>query len=138
MSQIIAIVKEPEKSCQYCGKILHGRSDQRFCHDACRNNFNRKKRAAEKIREHENTPEILKIIKRNYEILKTLHREPLESNEGTFLPKIELSSMGFDFRFFTSTYLDKEEKTWNCLFERGYKFEDDLVVVQDFPEMAEI
>ena len=46
--------------------------------------------------------------------------------------------MGFDFRFFTSTYLDKEGETWNCLFERGYKIDDDLVIVQDFPEMAEI
>jgi len=55
-----------------------------------------------------------------------------------FFPKKELASMGFDFRFFTSIYLDKEGETWNCLFERGYKFDDDLVVVQNFPDMAEI
>ncbi len=34
--------------CKECGKILHGRSDKRFCNDDCRSSYHNKKRRTKK------------------------------------------------------------------------------------------
>jgi predicted nucleic acid-binding Zn ribbon protein len=109
-----------ERTCGYCGKILHGRTDQRFCNDTCRNNFNRKKRAEERIAMHENMPEIFRIIKKNYEILKSLTKgEPLEWKHTTYAKVVELKQKGFDPQFCTSIRIERDG-IWKFCFERGW------------------
>src|SRR5690606_5358857 len=61
----------PEKQCQQCGRPLKGRTDKRFCNDDCRNNFNRAKRRKITDQAPDTIPEIIRIIKRNYQILLT-------------------------------------------------------------------
>ena len=34
-----------EKRCLECNDVLHGRSDKKFCSDACRNTYNNKKKS---------------------------------------------------------------------------------------------
>jgi predicted nucleic acid-binding Zn ribbon protein len=66
----------PTAVCGDCGKEIKGRSDKRFCDDTCRNNFNRKKWQAEQIPISEDALEIIRIIKKNYQLLKTRNLEP--------------------------------------------------------------
>lgn len=137
-NDLTASTKSMKNACAYCQKELHGRSDQRFCNDNCRNTFNRQKRAHEKITEHENMPEILRIIKRNYELLKSTNRNPMEENEGVFMSIGEFNNLGIDTRFYTSTVIDKDGLIWYCLFERGYRTDKTYAYLQDFPGQAKI
>ncbi|RYG30445.1 MAG: hypothetical protein EOO01_36710, partial [Chitinophagaceae bacterium] len=59
------------RTCQACDRKLLSRNDQRFCDDTCRNRYNRQKRHLAKITPRPNEKEIIKILKRNYELLKT-------------------------------------------------------------------
>lgn len=132
------IQSKQHKTCQYCEKILHGRSDQKFCNDTCRNTFNREKRAAEKVEENANTPEIFRIIKRNYQILKRKFPRALEPNEY-YNPETEIFlSLGIDTRFCTSTFIDHEGKHWACVFEMCFCLGKAYCFVKDFPEQAQV
>lgn len=128
---------ETPKTCAYCQKVLHGRSDQVYCNDHCRNTYNRNKRAAEKVEEHENTPEIFRIIKRNYEILKR-GSGPFEKNEGAFMKTSDFIGSGVNPKFFTSTTVDEHGQTWRCVFERCFSMGDEYTLFRDFPDQAEI
>src|ERR1700749_2176709 len=97
-----------EKYCENCGKVLFGRTDKRFCNDTCRNTFNREKNLREQIKEHENLPEIFRIIKHNYRILKSFG-ELKAPNEGFWIDEATIWDQGFDERFFTSVYLEGDK-----------------------------
>lgn len=130
-------MQQGEKVCEQCAKVLHGRSDQRFCNDTCRNIFNRVKRKEEKILNHQNTPEILKIIKRNYEILK-LHNKRTPVDETLSLPTKTLLQDGLNTKFYTSKFTDHLGNEWHCIFERCYNLGKDTTFIQDFPDQAEL
>lgn len=105
-------------SCENCGKELYGRIDKRFCNDNCRNEFNRRKKQLEAQNQHDNLPEILKIIKNNYAILKSYG--PLEDTRSFIeVERNELVSKGFNFKFFTSTTTYHQDEYKFC-FERGW------------------
>lgn len=126
-----------ERHCQHCGKVLYGRTDQRFCNDTCRNTFNRNKALQEKQAANENIPEIFRIIKRNYELLKAMG--PLGPGEGLLSEKGSLKDMGIDTRFFTSIYIEGDQ-IWRFCFERGWReFEEENSgwEIQDCREQAE-
>lgn len=127
---------QTQKTCHYCHKILHGRSDQQFCNDSCRNTFNRVKRKEEKIADHQNTPEILRIIKKNYEILKSHSKTPL-IDQSLNLPSQTLIDEGLNPKFYTSSFTDDQGTEWKCIFERCYSMGHTQSVIQDFPEQAE-
>ncbi len=130
-------IPTPAKTCQYCNKMLHGRSDQRYCNDDCRNTYNRLKRKAEKIADHKNTPEIFRAIGRNYELLKSL-KPPKQPNAFTSLEdKNELLQQGFNPKFFTSIYNDGQQ-TWHCIFEYGFTIGEKLMIIGWFPQQANL
>lgn len=137
-NDLTASTKSMKNTCAYCQKELYGRSDQRFCNDNCRNTFNRQNRAQEKITEHENMPEILRIIKRNYELLKSSDRKALEENESIHMPVSDFKQLGIDSRFYTSTLIDSDGNTWYCIFERAYYIGDTYAYIKDFPQQAEV
>jgi len=107
-------------ACQQCGKPLFGRTDKRFCNDGCRNTFNRGKAATSKAKDHENLPEIFKIIKQNYNILKTYDLEKLKDNQHLIVPRTELQHKGLNFKFFTSTYTNEFKERWKFCFDLGW------------------
>lgn len=129
--------KEKEPICENCSKPLFGRTDKRFCNDSCRNNYNRNKRSQEKIAEHENLPEILKVIKRNYQILKSTNKSLLNYNERISVPISELNAKGFNFKFITSIHKDSEE-LWMFCFERGYRIEGSHCIILDRPSQIQL
>lgn len=128
---------QTQKTCQHCHKVLHGRSDQRYCNDTCRNTFNRLKRQQDKIADHQNTPKIIRIIKNNYEILKSHSKRPL-IDQTLNLPSTILTGEGLNPKFYTSCFTDSQGTEWKCIFERCYSMGDDQSFIQDFPEQAEI
>lgn len=120
------------RTCSHCDKPLLGRSDQRFCNDTCRNTFNRSKRQELRSSWCENIPEILKILKNNYAILKALG--PLEIEREYCLPSHVLSNSDLNIRFYTSTDIDEKGITWYCVFDRCYYFDDGMDFIKDIPE----
>lgn len=127
------------KHCEDCEKVLHGRSDQRFCNDSCRNNFNRKKRKAEKMVPHENADEIISIIWKNYEILKNAYRHQMVNDEMIqFKGREHLIQSGINPKFFTSIHTDKNGWIWYCVFERCFTIGEQQAFVTDIPEQAKI
>lgn len=127
------------KHCENCGKaFLFGRADRRFCNDHCRNTFNRKKAEREKIQAHENLPEIFRIIKRNYELLKKHGGNTLMgADEGVFFDKEQILQEGFNPKFFTST-TEIDGSLWRFCFERGWQMGETDFLIRDRPEQAEV
>ena len=123
-------------NCAYCGKPLFGRTDKRFCNDGCRNAFNRKKLAELKNKNHENLPEIFKIIKRNYEILKSFGE--IEDQCGIFDLDSNIKDQGINTNYFTSIYIDGDT-LWKFCFERGWnEFDNGGWQVKDRLEQVNI
>jgi predicted nucleic acid-binding Zn ribbon protein len=110
--------KEEEKPCKNCGKALFGRTDKRFCNDTCRNAFNRNKSLREHQAVHENLPEIFKIIKRNYELLKALG--PPASDTQVWIRNGYPEDEGINPKFFTSVY-QEGDILWRFCFDYGWR-----------------
>lgn len=115
----------PQRNCQDCGEVLHGRSDKKFCSDQCRNNYNNRlnSEASSLVRRINN------ILKRNYRILGELN-----PNGKANVSKLRLIEKGFNFSYFTSIYTNREGKTYYFCYDRGYlHIENDycMLVVRD-------
>ncbi|ATP55553.1 hypothetical protein CPT03_03280 [Pedobacter ginsengisoli] len=112
------------KTCELCKKPLHGRLDQRFCNDTCRNQYNRSKRQFEKVTPHPNATAIFKIIKTNYEILKKgIPGQIPEYNAFTCDTKDFIAS-GINTKFYTSSFKSGKEE-WFCVFDYCYSFQSE-------------
>lgn len=127
------------KNCEYCDQILHGRSDQRFCNDTCRNSYNRKTRAMEKTPMHPNAKAIFDIIKKNYELLKQALPGTVQDGETRLLDEHVFFACGINTRYFTSTHTDKDGILWYCVFDRCYSVvHGSFVMVRDMPDQTDI
>lgn len=134
MSQISQTDK---KQCENCGEQIFGRADKRFCDTYCKNTFNSKRRKAEAIQLHENTDEILNIIKRNYQILKSYQKVKLVDGERIYFNKEDLEKDGLNQNFFTSIWIENDQIRKFC-FERGWTISGDLCLVTDRDEQVRI
>jgi hypothetical protein len=102
------------KVCLDCYSQIIGRSDKKFCGDACRNNYhnNINSEKSEMIRYINNS------LKRNRKILKTL----INSEQGkanAFAHK--LISKGFNFDYFTHVLNTKAGNTYYFCYDYGYR-----------------
>lgn len=98
------------KNCLECGKELFGRSDKKFCSDACRSAYNNKSIGSDKF-----IRKINRRLKRNHSIL-----ENINTDGKTKTHKDRLAKEGFDFDFFTSTYVTKDGKEYRFCYDQGY------------------
>ena len=97
--------------CITCGEAIVGRSDKRFCSDQCRYGYNnRMKRSNEKL-----ILDINKILRKNRKILKQFNPEGKTTIRTEYLTK-----MGFDFRYFTHTFITKNNNEYHFCYEYGY------------------
>lgn len=112
------------KTCELCKKPLHGRIDQRFCNDTCRNNYNRTKRQHEKISPHENAGEIFKVIKSNYEVLKLGIPGQTPEYNGVICDTHAFLGSGINTKFYTSSFKSGDHE-WYCVFDYCYTSQDD-------------
>ncbi|MBW7674700.1 hypothetical protein [Chryseobacterium chendengshani] len=103
-------------NCLECGEKIIGRSDKKFCNDACRNAYNNKqnKDSSNLMRNVNNK------LRRNYRILS-------ETNiEGkTKISKSKLGGLGFDFNYFTQIKVYKNGSEYKFVYDQGYKILDD-------------
>lgn len=103
------------QTCPECGDKIIGRSDKKFCSDACRNAFNNKqnKNSTNYMRNVNNK------LRKNFRILS-------ENNpEGkTKISKIKLQNAGFDFDFITQIVTYKNGSQYFFVYDQGYKILD--------------
>lgn len=101
------------KLCPECGNRIIGRSDKRFCSDACRNAHNNSKNKDTKnlIRNTNNR------LRKNYRIL-----EALNTKAKTKVLKETLLRKGFSFDYITGIYTTKAGAQYHYLYDQGYLY----------------
>lgn len=103
------------QTCLECSEKIVGRSDKKFCSDACRNAYNNKqnKTISNYMRNVNNR------LRRNYRILSD------NNTEGkTKLTRSKLESLGFDFDYITQIVTYKNGSQYFYIYDKGYKFLD--------------
>lgn len=109
-------------NCLECGEKIIGRSDKKFCNDACRNVYNNKmnKDSSNLMRNINNK------IRKNYRILA--EQNFIDGKAKSTRNK--LSALGFDFEFFTNIKVYKNGAEYRFVYDIGYKFlEDDWILL---------
>jgi hypothetical protein len=116
-----------ERICLECKGKLHGRKDQKFCSDYCRNTYNNRlnEDATNYVRR------INSILRKNRRIL-----EKLNPNGKCTVDAIRLAEEGFNFHYFTNIYKTQKGSVYYFCYEQGYsKIDNDqcvLVWKQDY------
>ncbi|MGL6038641.1 MAG: hypothetical protein ACRC0E_07115 [Soonwooa sp.] len=109
------------QTCLECGEKIVGRSDKKFCSDACRNSYNN--------RINKDTTNLMRNI--NYQLRKN-HRILTDCNiDGkTKILKSKLLALGFSFEYFTQMIVYKNASEYRFVYDQGYKFlEDDWILL---------
>ena len=100
-----------KKVCLECGEPIQGRTDKKFCSDACRNLFHYRTNNApiNYVRNVVNT------LKRNRRILSEL-------NPGgkVKVHRDKLVERGYNFMYHTNIYRTKVGNVYVCCFEHGF------------------
>ena len=113
-----------ERKCFNCGNQLRGRSDQKFCDDGCRGNFNNLRRSVE-----EQTLKIINTaLRKNRKILMTL-----KPNGNATVNILNLPKCGFDFEYHTYDII-RNGKNFRFCYEFGYALVSEervKLVIQD-------
>ena len=102
-----------DKVCLECGEKIVGRTDKRFCSDACRNlfHYHANNSSINYVRNVVNT------LKRNRRILSDLNT----GAEGkTKVHREKLLDHGFSFLYHTNTHITKAGNNYVFCFEQGY------------------
>jgi hypothetical protein len=100
-----------ERKCLDCNEILHGRADQKFCCDACRNHFNNRLKKRDNFVRNINN-----LLIKNRRILAELSRKYKLVHRDVLLQQ------GFSFTFITGIgKRKKRESTYFC-YDYGYEF----------------
>jgi len=122
--------------CRQCEKPLHGRSDQVYCNDTCRNTFNKHKEKEAKPPPHPNEKQIFAIIRRNYDILQRLYPYPIRPGRYEYVPRQNMPHH-FNRNFFTGTHHTSAGE-WFVCFDRGWMIVGDRYHLKDFPEKSSL
>ena len=110
-------------TCMECGKKVKGRADKKFCDDFCRNSYNNKLNSDSNglVRNVNN------ILRKNRRILEEVLPESEEKAKTT---KERMLEKGFQFKYFTHTYKNKQGNIYYFCYEYGYLLlENDWVLV---------
>ena len=98
--------------CLECGDKIKGRSDKKFCNDACRSaHHNKKNKIA-------STPQktINNLLSKNRRILK----DCFEQSEDKTVPKMKLENKGFVFNFYTHLVDTNKGISYKYCYDFGY------------------
>lgn len=109
-------------NCAECGETIHGRSDKKFCNDACRNAYNNKHNSdSSNLMRNVNNK-----LRKNYRILAG---QKFADGKCT-AAKAKIASEGFDFDYFTNVKIYKNGAEYRFLYDIGYRFlETDRVLI---------
>lgn len=107
---------DEKRKCLECQRPIVGRSDKKFCSDACRNAYNNKIHApATNFMRNVNS-----LLAKNRRILADLYEQG-----NTLMPKEELWKRGFDFDFYTSTLTTPTGDVYQYCYDMGYLLKDE-------------
>lgn len=99
-------------NCLECGERIIGRSDKKFCNDACRNAYNNKQnKDSNNLMRNVNNK-----LRKNYRILNEINVEG-----KTKILKSKLDGLGFDFNYFTNIKVYKNGSEYKFIYDQGYK-----------------
>ncbi|MBL7810902.1 MAG: hypothetical protein JNL57_01645 [Bacteroidetes bacterium] len=110
--------------CPECGDKIRGRSDKKFCSDACRNAWNNRQNsdATSVVRNINNA------LRKNRRILEEVLNGHAEGKARIQMKK--LAAKGFQFDYFTSIYRTKTGSEYHFCYEYGYlKLDDEHYMV---------
>ncbi len=111
-----------ERNCLECNKVLHGRSDKKFCSVACKNAHNSQLRRDTR----DAVQETDKYLHRNREILVQLVGDGIK----VMLDRPTLTRAGFRWEFMTGIYFNKEGKMYRIVYDYAWMdFSDQQVMV---------
>ena len=99
------------KNCQWCGELLEGRSDKKYCDEHCRSASNRKKQYAKEY-SYRSIDQQLKV---NRKILKFFNQAG-----KTVIRKENLLNKGFNPRFITHYWKSKKGQVYRFCYEYGF------------------
>jgi hypothetical protein len=109
-----------DKTCIECDEIIHGRADKKFCSDQCRNCYNNRRNS-----ENNNfMRNVNGILRRNRRILADL-----TPDGKVTLPREKLSDYGYNFGFYTNTYINKKGTVYYFCYEYGVLPHNNLVTI---------
>lgn len=100
-------------TCLECGNPLFGRSDKKFCDDACRNAYNNKQNK-DKTNLMRN---INNLLRKNYRILCALNFV----DGKVKVKKEKLKEQGFNFDYFTNLKTYKNGAVYRFIYGIGYR-----------------
>lgn len=112
---------EKKRTCPVCGDNILGRIDKKFCSDQCRAEFyNRNNKDWSN-----NMRKINSILRRNRRILAALNPDG-----KTKTSRQRLVENGFNFSYFTNTYVTRTGNIYYFCYEQGYlPLEDNFVAL---------
>ncbi len=116
-------VASVKRCCAFCGKELKGRSDKRFCDDACRNNYGYKHNKSSNIAINR----INKSLLHNRNVLKSI------AKCGKKVVKRQtLVDNDFNFDVMTGVYKTYKDQEYKMLYDYAYKCinDDDVLVLK--------
>lgn len=101
------------KNCLSCQKILHGRTDKKFCNDNCRNSYNNQLKTVSSnyVRNVNNA------LLKNRRILESLLGTNEEMSKAN---RDKLIQLGLQFKYITHTYTNKKGNVYFFCYDYGY------------------
>lgn len=105
-------------NCLYCGTVLVGRSDKKFCDDSCRNNYHYRKKD-----EDADASMIKKVnaaLLSNREILKSIC-----AGQKKVVKRKVLDDRRFDYELMTALYRTRTGTEYRVIYDYAYKILDD-------------
>lgn len=100
-----------KRKCLECGEKLVGRIDKKFCSDYCRNVYNN--RIAGQSNNY--IRKINRVLKKNRKILADNFQFSRKK-----LSRKDMLEQGFNFNYFTYSYITKEKKIYYYNYDYGY------------------
>lgn len=109
------------ESCLVCNKKIAGRSDKKFCSNACKNKYhNSVNRLPLELLKGVN-----EVLKNNYKVLFSVYK-----GRTVKVSKKAIEGQGFDFKFFTHDFMNNKGERYLYCYDLGYLLlENDMVLV---------
>jgi predicted nucleic acid-binding Zn ribbon protein len=120
-------MEKQKRSCAECSTSIQGRSDKKFCSDACRNIYNN--------RLNSETSSLVRrvnfALRKNRRILSELR-----SGRKTKVNRDQLVLKGFNFEHYTKTATVRSGEICFYCYDQGYLFlgNEKIELVQDLGE----
>ena len=111
------------KTCIFCGSVLLGRSDKKYCDDICRNNHH----YAMRKEDLSVVKNVNGLLMHNRDVLRLVYK-----NKSTCISKDQLEEYDFNFELFTNVYKTKKNEEYKVVYDYAYKFinDEELIVIR--------